>query len=125
MACTWRTDGASVSFHGWDVVRQGEEVICGPIRRLVRRLQSDEQEDAVMRYHLTARAFVGPLSAPVRNETRSQQSDSRDELESQVPSLVKSGFDVWLYEHQGFNTYGSETLVVIARYERGSGTRVR
>lgn len=50
------------------------------------------------RWHLHARLFTGPLSAPERNELHTAEGDDRVELEELADELRERGYRVWLYE---------------------------
>ncbi|OLT13644.1 hypothetical protein BJF78_21695 [Pseudonocardia sp. CNS-139] len=54
---------------------------------------------AMSAFHLEARLFVGPLSAPERDEWRHAGADSWAEAERWVEQQVAAGFTVWVYDH--------------------------
>lgn len=48
-------------------------------------------------FHLQARRFVGPLSAPERDETRLSYSDCWPTIRAEADALVGQGFTVWIF----------------------------
>lgn len=71
-----------------------------------------------MRYRLTARAFEGPLFSPTRNETYSEDSDSRAELEDSAQGYARVGFHVWVYERVPRGPMDPDRLTVVCEFRR-------
>ncbi len=78
----------------------------------------------VSTYRLHARRLSGPLSCPVRDETRTAQDDDRTALTCSARDLCAEGFSVWIYDH-GHETplVGASDLRTIARYTPAGAAR--
>lgn len=50
-------------------------------------------------YHLHARLFEGPLSAPVRDELQTRETDDLAAVQVHAKELAARGFTVWIYDH--------------------------